>query len=984
MKKIFCILFTLMAACAGAQSTATSTDLVPDYTWADDNHRDWCDKGIGTAFLAYNGYLHVFNYQGNGTRKGGHAYMYQINEHNTTNLADVNLDDYKVGPSADHDNRIEFNFPSEGCSYDEGAVLGRAFTFTYAGTAWFFMHIRSADQGEHDPDPANESYECYAELPADVNKKCFTYYSTIKPVSTVLKQGGFQFDSLMYFFAWDKSTSTPHWVIQEYSYSTTTGKFGRTGNDIVPTLPAQLPYLGGLLTRVDTSGNNYIVATFYDQLGNVQFGKFLPGLSTSNKRTFTWSSLIGSATSPFANPTGGSALSAGSIRAKRGANDMTNKSSGDRVILWGESQLKYSDGTYHVWYIEYRVENDQFIQQASGNIAVPTNNGPHLVSNNYHLYASYQLFPKDNTTYLDGVDGFDQYVWIVYPDENRHFHGCMFESDKWQMLPQETVDSPDMDNDDPVNGYKGISSLWTLSAILDGPPPVSMDWETWDRIYVVPHPPTEITLTSEKSVGTEFMNSSENEWSIGEKIKMTSIRDHEYKGNSESFKYSAAWESSTTTSNDTTVTYEQPIELYEDFQDYGKLLYLVPQMKRFSYSLYPWWDFNTQEYPVPGSFQYLFHTYNMFPKLVNKPLNSFPFNVAEPNGSNLNSWKLDARPQLDSAITVYGLRSCLHLAWYNGNCGNHGEISVAQDTVTVNSMTNSWDFEVEAGVATIKIPKVCEMEVYLSTGYSGTLKNETTTTTKYNHCISASIVNLYSSAEGIKLTSLSMDAFFLAPEKHHWWYLDSCAGQTPWYLAWVVNTAYQSLDNVSPANQALYDTTGTIFSWRPNEGTLYDYELFISKNSWVEGYNSVYRRKLGDATEVSVTDFRPEPGVTYYWSVRAYDANHELIWSPIWKFTTPKVAEDPGPGGTPAIKTVVCSNPGSKSELRILVDPPVDGPISLVLRNLDGIEVYRLTLTGTKDQVIPFSLAGASLEPGLYFAEIRTGGERIIKKIVIQ
>jgi len=345
---------------------------------ADDNHRDWCDKGIGTAFLAYNGYLHVFNYQGNGTRKGGHAYMYQINEHCTTNLADINLDDYKVGPSSDHDNRIEFNFPSEGCSYDEGAVLGRAFTFTYAGTAWFFMHIRSADQGEHDPDPANESYECYAELPADVNKKCFTYYNTTKPVSVVLKQGGFQFDSLMYFLAYDKSTSPPRWVIQEYSYSSTTGKFVKGNNDIVPAMTAQLPYLGGLLVKTDTSGNSYIIATFYDQVGAVQFGKFLPGISTSKKRTFTWSSLTGSSTSPFANPTGCSALSAGTIRAKRGANDMTNKTSGDRVILWGKVRqiLAFMSG------ISYRVENNQFIQQASGNIAVPTNNGPPR-SNNY-------------------------------------------------------------------------------------------------------------------------------------------------------------------------------------------------------------------------------------------------------------------------------------------------------------------------------------------------------------------------------------------------------------------------------------------------------------------------------------------------------------------------------------------------------------------------------------------------------------------------
>ncbi len=134
MKKIFCILFTLMAVCAGAQST--STDLVPDYTWADDNHRDWCDKGIGTAFLAYNGYLHVFNYQGNGTRKGGHAYMYQINEHCTKPCFFLAI--IKVGRSRTLTTASNSNFPTR-CILRPGSI-SQAFTFTDAD-GMVFLHI---------------------------------------------------------------------------------------------------------------------------------------------------------------------------------------------------------------------------------------------------------------------------------------------------------------------------------------------------------------------------------------------------------------------------------------------------------------------------------------------------------------------------------------------------------------------------------------------------------------------------------------------------------------------------------------------------------------------------------------------------------------------------------------------------------------------------------------------------------------------------
>jgi hypothetical protein len=982
MKKLIYILFALLSITVSAQTT----DLVPDAVWADDNHRDWCDKGMGTTTLSYNGLFMVFNYQGNGTRKGGHAYMYQINQNCKTNLDDVNMDDYKVGPSADHDNRIEFNFPGESSSYDEGAVLGRAFTFTFNGTGWFFMHIRSEYyKNDHDTNPVDESYECFAELPADDSKKCHTYYDTIHPHSTVLKQGGFQLDSMMYFLAWEQNNSK--WVIQEHTFNSNTAKFSGTGNNIHPNLPKQLNYLGGLLLRTDTAENQYIVATFYDGNGGIQLGKFVPGVS-NGKRIFTWVSLIGDVTSPFTtpnSPAGASALAQGSMRAKRSAGDINNKNSSDRVILFGESLGKYSDGNYHIWYIEYRVENDTFIpMQAKGTIMVPSSNGPHLVSNYYQLLTGYQLFPKDNSTYMQGVDGFDQYMWFIYPDQNRHFHGAMFESDRWQMIENQTVDSPDLDNDDPVHGYTGISSLWTLAAILDGPPPISMNWDTWNNYWGFPVPATEIVLSTTSSGSTDFTNESENGWSAGEKIKMTSIKDQEYKGNSEEFKYSVQWENSTTTSNDTTVSYEQPIDLMDgEYQDYGRYLYMVPQMKRFSYSLYPWWDADMQQYPVPGTFQYLFHTYNQFPKLVLKPLQEFPFEVEEPNGAWLPSWSRNSRPNVDSAIREYDLRACMNLNWTDGSNGNTSDLSIGSQTVTSSSTTSSWDFEVTAGATTIKIPKVCEMEVYLSTGYSGSLKNETTTTTTFEKRISSSITNLHSIHQGIQQTTLNLSAFMLLPETSHWWYLDSLAGQTPWYLVWVANTPATNLLNLSPSNGSVFDTTGTIFSWRPEEGELYDYELFISKRPWVEGYSSLYRKKVQHSREALVSDFKPEPGVTYYWSVRAFDAAKQMVWSPIWSFTLPETSEEPVTPATESIKTVISSNPGPASEIRIVMSPAADGPVTLSMRNLNGAEVYRKEVTGAANQVIAFTLAGTHLAPGLYFAVIQSAGERIVKKIII-
>ena len=86
----------------------------------------------------------------------------------------------------------------------------------------------------------------------------------------------------------------------------------------------------------------------------------------------------------------------------------------------------------------------------------------------------------------------------------------------------------------------------------------------------------------------------------------------------------------------------------------------------------------------------------------------------------------------------------------------------------------------------------------------------------------------------------------------------------------------------------------------------------------------------------------------------------------------------------PALKTVVCSNPGKSDELRILVNPMADGPVTLSLLNQEGIELYHKSLSGTAGQVIPFSFAGSDLAPGFYFAIISTEDQRVVKKICIR
>ena len=144
-------------------------------------------------------------------------------------------------------------------------------------------------------------------------------------------------------------------------------------------------------------------------------------------------------------------------------------------------------------------------------IILPSSNGPHTVDGYYSLLTCYQLSPKDNTTYMSGDDGFDQYSWFIYCDQNEHSHGAMFESDRWQIIPVQTIESDDLDQDCDTC-YVGISSLWTLAGILDGTPPVSMDWNAWYNYWGFPTVATSLTFTTTSKGTTECKSSTENQW----------------------------------------------------------------------------------------------------------------------------------------------------------------------------------------------------------------------------------------------------------------------------------------------------------------------------------------------------------------------------------------------------------------------------------------------------------------------------------------
>jgi len=995
------IKYILLIAITVIPFLGSSQTLVPEAVWIDGNHRDWSDKGIGTTFLSFNGILYAFNYQGNGNYNGGHAYMYTINAGNKTTqdeLDDVKMDDFKLGPSNDHNNKIEFMFPGEYNSKDEGAVLGRTFAFQFEGRAWYFQHIRSAASAEPSG-TRNESYECFAEFPTSDANKCYTYYNTVSPASTNWKQGGFQLDSLMYFLSFNADKK--YWEIQENYYSGNK-RFQGTGSDFtlnpyidcVGNYLGVFDYLGGLVRRLDSLGNQYFVATFYNPGNFYVFGKIVPEM-TNDKRSFTWEEILAEPDPPVAFPynpgtrafpfyIGATALAEGSFKGNRTTSDIPNKEQSDRLVLFGESNTKSSDGYYHVAYCEYHFENDLLVKDASGNITLPSSRGPSKVSDDYHLYATYQLKPMDYTTMLPGTDGYQSYMWLLYPDHDRNFNGAMFLSDSWRQDPELFEESTDLDKD---SSYFGIRDLWSLMGIIDGSPPISMNWEKWHEHWGgFPVPATLIEFESDSSVASEFLTSTEHEWSIGQSLQM-SVANKVLKAQmGEKFKYSQTYENTVSHSQSNSFTYGIPFELEEESQDYGYYIYSVPNIRRFTYYTYPWWDNNTLLYPAESSIQYLFVTIANTPIPYPVKLDQFPFYVEEPNDPTMEGWyNYAGRSFVNDQAVLHGLQPVMTLDWTDLSGGSSMNIQTGIEDKTSNQQTRKWDFEVEAGGgATIKIPKICTVkaEQMVQAGYSGSLLNETMTTSEYGHRIFASLDKLHFASSGPNVGGLHLWAFLFTPETNpDWWYFDSLDGQKPFYLSWMVHSASQSLELKTPANKIRLEQNKLFFTWMPDKGELHDYELLISKSSNISYYNSVYRKQLGRATALSAPDFQPEPGETYYWAVQAYDEEGQRVYSPIWSFT---VAKEDEKALEASLKAVVYPNPAKSNDIKIAIGPMTGGELLVQLLDVNGVVLSSEQMNIQEGSASVISFPGLDLPAGIYLAVIRSENEQLVRKVVVR
>jgi hypothetical protein len=591
------------------------------------------------------------------------------------------------------------------------------------------------------------------------------------------------------------------------------------------------------------------------------------------------------------------------------------------------------------------------------------------------------LVPADWTGAIKGIDGYSKYLWFFYPDGSKYFNGIGFKSDNWMINSDSIVKSYDLAD----TSYSGIKDLWTLIGIVDGAPPVSIDWEKWDSTHadwVSEASYLQFSIEGQKKV--EISTTTEDQWSVGESVEIERFRKILRTSLSEEFNYSYAFRNTYGDEFDTTLEYELIFPLRPEPQEYGYYIWKVPKIKRFRYSAYPWWDTVSLQYPVPSSLQYLFRTtgYNILAESI--PIEEYPFKIEHPNASGMEDWQFDSRTEIKAATNAYDLDPALSIGWSSGSGGHSGTLAQTSDSASSYETTNK--FEVKGSVGfEYKVPKVFRVKADINGGWEGTYTTENTVETEFSESVKASLDPLLNASSGVNVSSLVLDVWLFGPlgnKDKDFWYYDSLDGRRPWYLAYTLNTGKEAgIRQLSPENRAEIRPSELIFNWDAENGPVGDYLLIISTapGQYTDSY--IISEPLGDRTFATISSLNPEPGKTYYWTVKGNDLNNMPVRSRWRAFT---VREEENSLNESGLKAVIWPNPASGSDVHLMVEAQSSEKISVRMFNLNGILITSQEYEPADYKVSDLELHVPALPAGIYFAVIRAGDEQVVKKVVLR
>jgi hypothetical protein len=943
-----------------------SQDITPDLVWHDGSSVSWYNGslgGLGVATASHNGIIYVFNFQDGGEGKQ-RPYVYTYRQNHTS----ANLSPYYMG--SDQRNYLTFGYYNETYVYGDGIDVWRVCAFTFNGRLWYYQQIKNYN--------GTDKYtDCFAQMPLTSSENPYTYCveSTTNPLK--MRRKAFQMADKLFFLTDNTNSSDPFYgqtMIEQFSWDSLTNQFKFDGyQEQYSNIAGEVS--GNIIKRVDSSGNEYAMVCIAGDNYTYVY-KMVPTYHTGYT-TFSFENCTDINFTPGTE--GAGILLEGSIMGKKTSE--SSKTYPDRITLFAVDYATSSDGNHHMQYIEYRDDNDYFRKVNQGKIVLPSSMSfPGKLSKGMQMCGTFELIPTDWTEALDGIDGYRQYNWLIYPDGNKHFNFAGFQSDNWMLDPDTIVTSYSLN--DTTKWGAGIMGLWNLIGIVDGAPPVSMNWYNWDSThYNNTTEASSLDFSTETSSTVEFLTSTEDQWSLGESIDVEADQGKLTASLSEEYQESNLFKSTVSSGTTTTQTYEYSFRLRPDNQDSGFYIYKVPKIKRYRYSSYPWWDTVNLSNPIPDSRQYMFRTEGYQVVTQTRPLNKFPFYIDEPNGELLTDWKPDARLDLNTAVDQNGIDPAINLSWVTHTGGISGTISVSSAQSYTYDTTSTYEVKATSSQV-LRVPEVFRIQADENSSWEGTYVTESVITSEYNQSISASLENLENAEDGINLDLLTIDVFMLTPDQcTDLWYLDSTGTSKPWYTGYLVNTALERIGLLNPGEGNEIVPSELVCTWEAEYGLMGGYTLYISTKPNLLAENIIYRDSVGNRTFAVVPALRAEPGQKLYWTVRGYNLTGQRIRSK-WNSFIIKDINNNEPVSD--LKVSIFPNPGNRDNININInDNNLDGSLLVSLMDITGNVLVMKESVNPGMLFIADIFPGLRLPPGVYLLNIRSEKEQVTKKFIV-
>ncbi|MBN2806831.1 MAG: T9SS type A sorting domain-containing protein, partial [Prolixibacteraceae bacterium] len=498
----------------------------------------------------------------------------------------------------------------------------------------------------------------------------------------------------------------------------------------------------------------------------------------------------------------------GSMRAKRQEAQGNIKDNSRIQVIYNHFVDGHWDGL--TWYGDrgdfhfetYAVDDDNYPLISKGKILLEAKDRHPDEWNRMNLGLTSMLESmKDENNVYDPLM-FQQMIWMFYNDKDGHIRGGKFKSDFWRYIPQSELVSLDLA--DTLSYGPEIKDTWTMLGIVEGAPPMAVDWEAWHNSYGdFPEHPSSFSYDREFEI--EITKSKEQKYSgfIGFTAGGKKVNG--------SLKYTATLIRESSNRKIKTQGNEIELVLNKESQSQGAIFYLVPNILRITYGVFPWWE---KDYSLTTASQLNYRFITTDYSIVRKDvlLSDAPFHL-DPgyiNSPELERWIMAEDNNRSWLQNNAGRAETIDISWTRPQPGSKGYIVSKNEK----SIASTHEHEVEFDVNIAK-PHVFEFEFGGSVSWASKIE----VTTSLAESMHFSYEKLVEQSSPL-LSHIKTKALIFYDNSNPSLYFTRFLkeNENPWYIGYLVTElAHEGGENLAQMSTAsIQQTSQHSFSVYPN------------------------------------------------------------------------------------------------------------------------------------------------------------------------